>query len=112
MSMQFPNKHSRIFSNASKTAIKYAKNSLTLSSILKGLGLFIVGDYIGKKVEQKFRPKTKKELKKYMYKKPNTEEELKQLAKTAALGFVPFIGDFSSGFYNGYVTSRTKGNKK
>lgn len=103
-----PNNINSLLDKAKKTAINYGKNSLSVGSILKGLGLFAAGNYIGGKLEKKFRPKDRKKLEKYMYKKPDTKEELKHLGKVAVLGFVPIIGDFSSGVYNGYVTSRTK----
>lgn len=103
-----PNNVNSFFNKAKKTAINYGKNTFSVGSIIKGLGLFVVGNYIGEKLEKKFRPKDQKKLKKYMYKKPDTKEELKHLGKVAALGFVPIIGDFSSGIYNGYVTSRTR----
>lgn len=96
-----------MLNSGKKAAIKYGKSMMTLSSIAKGIGLFIGGDYLGEKVEKLTRPKSKSALQRYMYKKPTDREQLKQLGKTVAIGFVPVIGDFASGVYNGYVTSRT-----
>ena len=104
-----PSNVGKNFLNQAKHAvINHGKKMMTVGSMVKGLGLFIGGDYVGSKIEKMTRPTDKRKLKKYMYEKPSTNEQLKHLGKVLALGFVPLIGDFSSGVYNGYITSRTK----
>lgn len=79
-----------------------------LISQLKSLGLFMAGDYIGRKFENITRPSDKQKLKEYLYKKPKLKEELINMGKTVAISFVPVIGDISAGIYSGYVNARTR----
>ncbi len=75
---------------------------------LKSLGLFMAGDYIGRKFENITRPSDKQKLKEYLYKKPKLKEELIDMGKTVAISFVPVIGDISAGIYSGYINARTR----
>lgn len=91
--------------------IKKAKPFISkafLISQLKSLGLFMAGDYIGRKFENMTRPSDKQKLKEYLYKKPKLKEELIDMGKTVAISFVPVIGDISAGIYSGYVNSRIR----
>lgn len=91
--------------------IKKAKHFVSkafLLNQLKSLGLFMAGDYIGRKFENLTRPADKQKLKEYLYKKPKLKEELMNMGKTVAISFVPIIGDISSGIYSGYVNARTR----
>lgn len=79
-----------------------------LLSQLKSLGLFMAGDYLGRKIEGITRPSDHQKLKEYLYKKPKLKEELMNMGKTVAISFIPGIGDISAGIYSGYVNARTR----
>lgn len=98
----------QLLNKSKKIAINHGKKIFSIGSLIKGMGLFIGGDYIGGKIEKWSRPKNREELKNYMYEPQSRKESLKHLGKIMAMGFVPVIGDFSSGVYNGYVMSRTR----